>query len=57
MISITRNLDELFDYTQGLIRELQQKNNEIIIRSDTTKTATSPGIPQDPILSKINLSL
>jgi len=44
MISITRNLDELFDYTQGLIRELQQKNNEIIIRSDTTKTATSPGI-------------
>ena len=44
MISITRNLDELFDYTQGLIRELQQKNDEIVTRTDANKNVTSPGI-------------
>lgn len=37
-----KNLDELFDYTQGLIKELQEKNKRIF-KTDPYKQNSSPG--------------
>jgi len=47
MQDIEQNLDALLNYTQGLIRELQEKNRCILPKYEINNRTSSPGNKED----------